>query len=275
MIAIHRDMPFADYRALKGKNYSSISKVEESPLAYRYNLDNPRKDTAALSFGRIVHMAVLEPDLFMEETAVWRGKGDRRTKAYKEWAANQTGTIITEQEERDALDIRKAVYENDAAFELLTYGEPEVSCEVDDIDDDGALRRLKCRWDYIRIRGKSHIVDLKTTRHSLHKFDRTVRGYNYHAQAAFYQHCAQLALNKDMPVYFIAVTKMRPFDVGVFRVPDAALEEGRRMFAAWLDIIDECEATGRWPGAMPGMNELDWIDTSPVELDIDGERVAL
>ncbi|MCC7277471.1 MAG: PD-(D/E)XK nuclease-like domain-containing protein, partial [Chromatiaceae bacterium] len=54
----------------------------------------------------------------------------------------------------------------------------------------------------------------------------------------------------------LAVEKAPPFAVGVYRLPDAALELGRRRWAEACRTYAACVESGRWPGYSETITEL-------------------
>lgn len=91
MIPIH--MPFPDYCALAGVNWSTLGKMRASPKHYRDAVDNRRDPTAAQVTGSAVHALVLEPETFREHYAVWEGDGTRASKEYRIWESVSRGTF--------------------------------------------------------------------------------------------------------------------------------------------------------------------------------------
>ncbi|MCC7277478.1 MAG: PD-(D/E)XK nuclease-like domain-containing protein, partial [Chromatiaceae bacterium] len=54
----------------------------------------------------------------------------------------------------------------------------------------------------------------------------------------------------------LAVEKAPPFAVGVYRLPDAALELGRRRWAEACRTYAACVESGQWPGYGDAIREL-------------------
>ena len=85
----------ADYFAFPAMNATALKQLAKNPMQYQHHLAHPTKKTPAMTMGSAIHCLTFEPDEFTERYAVWEGPGNRRTKAYREWAAKQT--------ERDSL----------------------------------------------------------------------------------------------------------------------------------------------------------------------------
>ena len=95
-------VPFEDYLKIDAVSISVLKELKRSPLHYRYRLANPLQ-SAPLTLGRAAHCAVLEPERYETQFAVW----DRRTPAGNlkprnsaEWeafkAAHEGQEILTE-----------------------------------------------------------------------------------------------------------------------------------------------------------------------------------
>src|SRR5690606_4436228 len=68
--AITPRMPWDDYLALPGVSITRLKELGRSPQHYRYRRDNP-KESAPLTLGRAAHCAVLEPERYERDHAVW------------------------------------------------------------------------------------------------------------------------------------------------------------------------------------------------------------
>jgi len=62
-----RDISEADYHDLTAVGSSAIKLLAKSPAHYASSLESPKKGSAALDLGSIVHMKFLEPKRFSEE----------------------------------------------------------------------------------------------------------------------------------------------------------------------------------------------------------------
>ena len=82
MKAVAKHIPFAEYLKHEAENNSGLKHMGKSPKEYLYRKTHGRDDTEALSLGRHVHTAVLEPQLFSDdEYAVFTGV----KRAGKDW----------------------------------------------------------------------------------------------------------------------------------------------------------------------------------------------
>lgn len=85
----------ADYDAIEAMNWSTLKHLAVSPKMLRWRVDNPRPDTPALTRGRAIHCAVLEPERWASEYRRQPDFGDLRTNRGKaaraEWLAELAG----------------------------------------------------------------------------------------------------------------------------------------------------------------------------------------
>lgn len=279
--------PFADYITGEGVNCSRLKLMSWSPA--HYNAFRDRTDTDALRMGRLVHLCVLENELFRERTTVWQGGMTKATKAkparptmnkqslaYKEFAAECAANgveVIDESDLRLCENIHRAVRTHPMASMYLSEGEAELSIYW----THPFGPKCKSRIDFL---GET-ICDLKTVRDlRSHKFGRSCHDYQYHVQAAFYQDAVEQLTGEKRPYMIIGVEKFSPFDVVCFRMPDEALALGRQIYTEWLRKVIECDASGHWPGICDTEDVVELPSYAYTDLDdgkafIDGVEVAI
>lgn len=241
-----------EYFARKGKNWSSVKLMDDSALAYKYALDNPREDTAALALGRVVHSLVFEPETLATDYAVFTGE----TRRGKEWeafkAANEGKTIFKSNEIEEAEAMAAAVRQHPLVkpylaaageFErVVTWTDPET----------GLFCKGKMDW---LIKDKEILIDLKTTKAiAPRRFAADVARYKYHGQMAHYSNGCEYGLGwRPKRIILIAVEKSAPYDVAVYEMDDAGKECGKELAATLLERVKWCEEKNYWPGA-----QFDW-----------------
>ena len=254
-------MNFDLYCGLNGVNFSTLKRVAKSPLDYYYGLTHERPDTAPMSIGRAVHVAVLEPDTLPLRYAVWDGY--RRGKDWTQFQeANEGREILTATEYARCLAIRDSVRSHPVAGPLLAKGESEVTVQWTD-EETG----LSCKARLDHLCGDA-LTDLKTTTDIGHRaFARTCARYEYHAQMAHYQNGLLATGHDPAPVRIVAVESEPPHDVAVYLVDEDALYAGADKVAKWLRIVAECQESGLWPGQYP---EQVTLDLPPWAFDDDG-----
>ena len=242
-----------EYREDPGINKSTLWEIRKSPMHYKYALENPGEDTAALKLGRAIHMKVLQPEEFDKNYAVAPAGLDRRTKEGKAaWAAlMESGKEILSADEFEKVEeIGQAVRNNKEAAKMLEGCETEVPLFWDDVRTG---LRCKCRVDAMKeLEDRFLLIDLKTAEDAqLKGFTRSAVGYGYHVQAAHYINGVTAnGLNHGKPVewWFIAVEKKPPYAVSLIRMDQGMIDEGQYALAGMMDEVDRCRTFDEWPG---------------------------
>lgn len=268
-----------DYRKLPGVSITRLKVMRRSAKHYRHALANP-KESAPLTLGTAGHTAVLEPERFEAQYAVWGERTDSgrlRPRKSKDWdsfkALNSARSILTEDEHVAACAIRDAVRGDPVAMRYLAKGSSEVTLQW--VDEETATQ-MKGRVDWLtEIDGVPVIVGLKTT--------RDVRGPIFGTQAAKFGYPTQWAAYFDGYIEITGVTPRiveivveneAPYDVGVYVPGEEVLDIGRNEYREMLLRLQECERTGVWPGAVP--NETNVILPAwAYETDNDIESLGL
>ncbi len=258
---IYPRMSRAEYDALLRTNWSRLKTLGKSPAHFRHEFfakDSP--DTSTKKLGRVGHVAVLEPERFRTECAVWTdgrraGKG---WEAFKE--ANEGREIITEDEASYCNALQAAVRADVHAAKYVSRGQSEVSIlwthEVPTIAGlPGYTMNCKGRVDFVA--GAGALVDLKTCRDaSPEAFGKACWNFRYHVQAAFYADGYEAATGKRLPFVVVAVETSAPHVVQVYRIPEEILELGRQEYRSLLDRLNHCRNENHWPAYFEGEADL-------------------
>lgn len=253
-------MTFAEYRRTSGINWSTLKAMDESPLHYLDALTRERHDTASLSLGRYVHTAVLQPERLAEDYAIWE-HGDRRGKAWTEFAAEHADSTIFKRAEVEAMDpiidrlrTLTAPFMHPLAFieHALTWTDPATD------------QRCKCRLDLATEPDRT-VIDLKTARSiDLRRLGHDIARYGYLSQLAHYSAGITHALGWTPTRHLlIVVENVAPFDGGVFELSEDALNVGAEKVAQLLQRVAECKASSQWPGRYPDPVTLDGSNLPP------------
>ena len=154
---IYRAQPRQEYDAIQAVNWSTLKALAKSPAAYDHALSKERTDSATFRLGRLCHMAVLEPDRFAVDVAVFDGP-TRRGKAWDEFQTANSGCseIVSEPEYMTAIAVAASVAHHPTASELLRAGISEVSMT-------GEVHGVQCKGRLDHIGPASLITDLKTS----------------------------------------------------------------------------------------------------------------
>ena len=262
------DLPFADYLAEERLSPSRAKLLSKSPAHDRYNRDHPPTETPALRIGKAVHSLALEGRPAFDRGFTVAPECDRRTREGKAlWtdftAASERRTVLTASEAELVEGMAGAILSHPLAPALLADGTPELSMLWDDPETGCPC---KGRADLARL-ADGAIIDLKTTIDaSPAAFARSALSFGYHTQAAAYLSGAA-ALGADAGDFIIvAVEKSAPFAVGIYRLPNAALELGRRRWREACALYAQCLETGRWPGYPEAITELTLPNWATAEL---------
>lgn len=256
-------MPRHEYDAVQALNISRLKEMKRSPQHYKYRLTNPRT-TVPLVVGNACHVAVLEPERYAQDFAVWNRvseNGNLCPRKGQYWDAfkleNDGRTILMPDETTLAQSIAAAVRTDERAMQYLASGDPEVTLEWNLASELGG-RPAKSRVDWLTtIDGKPYLVGLKTARNCAHyAFAAQAAKLGYHWAWAFYEDAYTAITGKRPCSIEIVVEVEPPHAVAVYRIPDDIIEQGREEYYAAAKLLAECEATDEWPGPAPMIEDL-------------------
>lgn len=242
------EMTEPEYRAAKGENFSRLKKMEDSPLHFR---DNAPYTGKAGVLGTLGHMALLEPDKYHSTVAVF--DGDKRTKAWQEFKADNEGkTIIGLDDHIAATSMAASVrghkgaskYFDGARFEIPVFWFHRFGIEC------------KSKPDWVT---DDVLIDPKTTGRKINPraFGYQAADMFYFAQMAFYHDAMKAVDGRDRKVILLAIEQNRPYDVVPYVLSDDDLSAGRAKYESWLSTLLMCQEANYWPGICPGEIPLD------------------
>ncbi len=240
------DEVYHNIDALRASDLKEFCKSAAHYMAYK---TSPRNETEALRWGKIVHLALLQPEVF-EKLLVIAPPCDRRTTAgktiYAEFQASLSpdSVVVTHEERMTLLDMRysyashtnykegfdSAIYERAGMADL--YG---ISCKI--------------KPD-IFLGDSNKIYDLKTTEDASEAaFTRTIFSYQYHIQAAFYALIAEEITGLPVDFFaFIAIEKKAPYAVREFVLSKATLDYAKTIVKRKLSLFYTCKLIDLWEG---------------------------
>jgi hypothetical protein len=151
------EMNFEEYKSIKAINATSIKAGQRSMLHMHEAMTGESKEqTPSMRWGSLVHKAILEPAEFAALVCVF--DGDKRTKAWKEFQAENNLDYCVSMDEKVRLEeIRDAVHSHEAAHKLITACAKEVTIEWT-ADEYGAAKGRLDGYDVT-----AGIVDLQTS----------------------------------------------------------------------------------------------------------------
>ena len=154
------------------------------------------------------------------------------------------------------------------AAPYLAAGDAEVSMQWADAFTGRACRG---RLDWLNPR---HIItDLKTTKDASPRgFASSMVKFGLHLQAAFYSDGYHACTGIYPEFKFLVVETSAPYEVALYSVPQAVIDQGREEYQRLLALLAECEATDTWPGAVNAETPIflpRWAQATPETL-LDG-----
>lgn len=265
---IQSRVPAEDYHASPGVSITRLKELKRSGLHYQYRLANPPA-TRPMSLGTAAHCAVLEPERFSRQFAVWARRGEsgslcpRKGQYWEEFKARNPGKqIITEDEGLDALAISQAIRKDARAMRYLESGEPEVTMRWQ-LTSESMTRKpvtVACRGraDWLtRIDSDHYLVGLKTAKDCRGPiFGNAAARLGYHLQWAFYQDGYQAITGVTPKLREIVVESAPPYDVVVYEIPEDVISQGRAEYEALLRVLIECESKQEWLGWANGLEQV-------------------
>lgn len=261
---IRSRVPFEKYQQLPGINASLLKELRHSAEMFRYRQHHP-KQTKSLTFGQGGHCAVLEPERFDSDFAVWERRTEsgsmapRNGQHWEKFRGEHSGqTILTADEYAKTRTLQSAIRGNGDAMKYLgQHGDAEATMQAEIFG-----RQCKARPDWLcrdwEDLTRPAIVGLKSARdcRSL-RFGRQAYALGYHLSWAFYRDIYKAITGHSNPkVVEIVVEAEPPHSVCVYVVPDEVLQLGTEEYLELFSKLDECERTNTWPGPAAGEQPL-------------------
>lgn len=229
---------------------TAIKAGKLSMLHMHHVMTTVRPDTPAMRWGRLVHMAVLDP-LALARLPRWEGYATRdgdtsyakRGAAWNEFAASvESGDWVGD----DDLDALRAIIQAAKAPLAKLPRIVETERQIDWTDD--SYGPATARLDAILDGGT--ILELKTTSTlDTRRFLSSAAGLCYHLQMGWYLHGAVAALTEvPRDVVMLAIESRPPHAWALYDVPLPLLETSYMDAADIASRYRACEAVGVYPG---------------------------
>ena len=258
-----------------------LQQIRRSPAHLKAHILKGSGETDALRFGSAAHMAILEPEIFGEryqekkqcKEYTEKGKGPRCTKQGKHLLLtgetvcgvhlggqpiNENVTLLDPEDWAACREMRAAVARKRRAANLVgAAGDFELSIVWDEqvpilVGGKKLTVSVRCKGrldHYSPDLDGGTILDLKTTEDAEEEeFTSSIYKWGYHWQGGLYVRGCK-ALN--LPVRHFAILAMEkkpPYEVGVFRLTEGALDGGEQMAMKYMSLYAQCQHTGEWPG---------------------------
>jgi hypothetical protein len=187
--------------------------------------------TGVLEGKRFDDLVVVAPEEVLGST------GSRNTKAYREWAAAQTGLCVTADIKWKYQKMYDSMMGNDAAYGLISRTvrtQRSVFFEAFD-------HRLKVRPD---AETEELWWDLKTTSSQWDRLFRSVLDYGYSGQAWLYTQGAMALGYSHFRMPFVFVQTMAPYACRVYTLPDDLVERAGQRLVGVMEEVRLRRSTG-------------------------------
>ncbi len=259
---LHADVPADVYhqREYGVVNKGLLDRVRVAPAVAKHWLNGEEEEpTPALRFGKILHHAVLEPDLYKRQYCVAPDFGDLRFKdnkaAKKEWLADHAGqTPVSSDEARAIGGMVGSLRAHPLASQILRDGQAELTATW---TDKSTGLKCKARSDYW-VERRGMLADLKTTEDaSVEGFRKSIANYGYHRQDAFYRGGFLIAGAPVRHFVFVVVEKHAPFLVAVHALAPHIVQQGLDSIRADIETLARCLKSNDWPGIDPSIHIID------------------
>lgn len=256
------------YRKFPASNFSALKEIHDSARKYKWALSHPKKRTAEMAFGSIVHGLTLTPD---EVPGMWVKKAypDFKTKVAQQWRDAQTLIILDDEDLAAMTACSDSIKADPKAAWILERAEKEVAV-FRRHDRTGILLKARLDLPFMDLENRLAVADIKKTtsiRRGL--FAKAIGDRLMNAQLAFYRNI----IGASGGGYIIAVEQAEPNDVRVFKLTDRSLERGEALYEHWLTKLVECTATDRWPTADEDSETVTEIE-EPVWAQREAEEIA-
>lgn len=239
---------------------SVLDLVARAPAVYAAWLAGvEREQTPALMFGKALHCAALEPDVYRATYTVEPSFGDCRKKENKaardEWRLSNGGRLLLEQPDALAIDgMVKAIAAHPLASKMLGGdGVSELTVKWTDPDTGIVCKSRADRY----VERLNMCVDLKSTEDARAEvFAKSCANWGYHRQQAFYED-GFAAVGAQLEHFtFVAVEKRAPYLVAVYSLDADAVGKGREWARRTLGVFADCVESGTYPGLSNSIETL-------------------
>lgn len=257
---IYENLNPAQYHAIQALSNSRMEDFLVSPANYKWYLENPKEETDAMTFGTLVHTAILEPDEVSKRYAVRPVKDgkelDMRTKEGKDFKAQVEAMgqeVVKGFEMAAALTVAsqlRALEENNFNA-VLAASKKELSLfwKHNSIP-------CKCRLDAY-CESAATMIDVKTTKNAkLDKFERDAWAMGFHRKADWYRRGLAAHGLPCRHVLFIAIEKTGPRDFIIYRLQDDILDLGKTQNDKIMIKFGNCSEMNTWPGYTKAIQNL-------------------
>lgn len=252
-------MSYEDYAAIGGLRASDLYNLKVTPAHMMAARANPRNETPALRFGKLVHSMFENFENFMDDLLIapeFTGKtkdgrdskqSAEAKKAKADWYADipEGKTVVTQEELDKLLGISKRLLSMPRTMNIFKGSVRESSIVVKD-PETGVL--LQCRPDFITSKG--HGVDIKTTSDMESFWAEIYMAYKrfYILQVAHYVHILKVSgICKTDAYMFLAIESDSPWGIKPWSLDSGDIARGEMWRAHLTKVYAECLEKNEWP----------------------------
>lgn len=229
---------------------SLLWSFHQSPYKWRHS--SGKEITKAMDLGTLIHSAILDPNIPLDQIASVSPFPDFRTKAAQEWRDDQRvmGRMITTDEEIAIASGCQQVFYEDYAQRFGGSYKTEVAC----FGEIGATQ-IKGMIDIVPD-GLDLLADLKTTTSigSTHEISRNIIKWGYHWQAALYLDLWNAASGEKRDRFvFCFIEPKAPYETAWIEISKNFIDLGREGYMNALAQWQSCVAVDSWPRQHEGI----------------------
>ena len=238
-----------EYRAQRGISKSELDLAHESVALIEWNRNNPAPGSESVDLGTHVHCALLEPDVFEREyIKVPDFENNKAGREKRDSFVERIGSskiVLDTETYLKVIAMRDSVLHHPVANALLTskgISEASIFGEINDV-------RVKCRPDRIvdpEVFNQHILCDVKKCA-SIDEFAKSVIGFRYNVQQAFYSDIYEQYSGHKPRFVFIVVGEKRAIGrhpVRVWELPKRFVDKGRDDYLSDLELVREYQEFG-------------------------------
>jgi hypothetical protein len=226
----------------------------KSPYKWRHS--SGKEATRAMDLGTLIHSAILEPNIPLEDIAAVSPFPDFRTKAAQEWKADQRemGKMIATEDDIRTASGCEQVFSEDYAQRFAGGYKTEVAVfgVIGATQIKGMIDLVPDNLDVL--------VDLKTTAQigNLRDITNTIISRGYHWQAALYLDLWNAASGEKRTRFVICFIEVsEPYESAWVEVSPELIEVGRAGYMNALAKWQSCVAIDAWPRQHEGITTIE------------------
>lgn len=269
-----RDMDPDKYHEDPGISASCLGALAKSGAHYYAHRTEPREETPAKRYGKMLHTAILEPDQFDKRYCVLPKDAPRKPssvqigaknpsqatldsiKWWDDWNEANVGMVIVPHEEMEEVKrISGSVLRHPVMRALDGATKKVIEGSFFGVDAETGVR-IRARPDILAVIDSSLIyLDPKSTEDVRPAaFQKSVYNYGYYRQLPFYERAIIAAgFRKPDNSMLIAFEKTAPFATRVYELEDDARSAGEYEVNRLLELYAELEGkygppSADWPG---------------------------